>query len=132
MARHSRISETLRSVAGGALVGFGLHILSGNLDRAAAQLRHLLGTPTGETLGGVPSVVLAASQAAHVYAFDHQGFLLDLLRLLGSFWPLVLIIVGAALLQDVLTDKVKALPTPAKYFQNKNSGCRFCCPSFDA
>jgi hypothetical protein len=132
MATQSKIPETLKSVVGGTLVGFGLHILYGNLDRAAAQLRHLLGTPTGETLGGVPSVILAAAQAAHVYAFDHQGFLLALLRLLVSLWPLIPVIVGVVLLQDVLTDRVKGLPTPTKYFQNKNSGCRFCCPSFDA
>ncbi|MGH9502315.1 MAG: hypothetical protein ACRD20_05645 [Terriglobales bacterium] len=131
MARRNRISETLKSIAGGIMVGFGLHILSANVDQAAAQLKHLVATPTGEALGVVPAAVLAASQAAHVYAFDHQGVLLGLFHLLVTFWPLVLVIIGTFLLQDVLRDKVKALPKPTKYFQNKDNGCRFCCPSFD-
>lgn len=132
MARQQRFSETFRSIAGGALVGLGLHILFGNLDRAAAQLKHLSGPASGETLGVLPSVVLAASQGAQVYALDHQGFVLVFLRMLLSLWPLLLVIVGTILLRDALTEKVKALPTPAKYFQNNLTGCRFRCPSFDA
>jgi hypothetical protein len=132
MARRHRFPESFRSIAGGALVGFGLHILFGNLDRAAAQLRHLLGTAAGDTPGALSSVVLAASQAGQAYALDHQRFFLGLLRMLVSFWPLVLVIVGTTLLRDVLSDKVRALPPPEKYFQNKDTACRFRCPSFDA
>jgi len=51
MAGQHRPSGSLESIAGGALVGLGLHILSGSLDRAAAQWRHLLGTTTGEVIG---------------------------------------------------------------------------------
>ncbi|PYX61140.1 MAG: hypothetical protein DMG73_04645 [Acidobacteria bacterium] len=126
-----RSSESLRSIAGGTLVGLGLHILFGNLDRAAAPLRHILGTTAGEALGVLPSVVLAASQAVQAYGFHHQSFLQDVLRILVPFWPLLLVIVGMILLRDVFTDQVKSLPTPTKYFQNKDTGCRFCCPSFD-
>jgi hypothetical protein len=146
MTRRHRPTERFRSIAGGALVGLGLHILSANLDRVAAQLSHLFGThlggnAAGEALGVLPSAVLASSQAAQAYAFDHQGFLLGLLWMLISFWPLLLVIVGTMLLRNAFTDKVKALPTPSQYFQrnafknktfkNNSTGCRFQCPSFD-
>jgi hypothetical protein len=130
MTRQNRFSERLRSIAGGTLVGLGLHILFGNLTREI-QLRHLLGTPAGEALGVLPSVALATSQAVQAYALDHQGFL-GLMRVLVSLWPLLLVTVGTILLRDALTDKVKELPAPAKYFRNNDTGCRFRCPSFDA
>ncbi len=137
MARPYGPSERLRSIAGGALIGLGLHILFGNLDRGAVQVRQLFGTTAGDALGAMPTAVLATSQAVQAYALDHQAFLLGLGRLLISFWPLLLVMVGTILLQDALTDKIKASPAPANYFQNtifknKNTGCRFRCPSFDA
>jgi hypothetical protein len=118
MARPYGPSERLRSISGGALIGLGLHILFGNLDRGAVQVRHLLGTTAGDTLGALPTAVLAASQAVQAYALDHQAFLLGLGRLLISFWPLLLVMVGTILLQDALTDKIQASPAPANYFQN--------------
>ena len=136
MTRQDKTSESITVIAGGALVGLGLHILSGKLDTAADQLRHLLGNTVGDALGVLPSVVLASSQAAEAYALDHHGFLQCFLRMLVSFWPLFLVVVGAVLLRDVFTDKVKALPAPNQYFKrntfkDKDSGCRFRCPSFD-
>ena len=137
MTRQHKTSESITAIAGGALVGLGLHILSGNLDTAGDQLRHLLGNTGGDALGVLPSVVLASSQAAQVYALDHHGFLQCFLRMLLSFWPLLLVVVGTVLLWDVFADKGKASPTPNQYFQkntfkNKDTGCRFRCPSFDA
>jgi hypothetical protein len=127
-----RASESLQSIAGGGLVGLGLHIWFGNLQGVASQLTHLLGASSGETLGLASSVIVAAAQAGRVYASDHQGFFLDVLRMLVSFWPLLLVIVGAGLLKDVFTDEVDTLTAPEKYFQDHATGCRFCCPSFDA
>ena len=135
MTRQHKTSESITAIAGGALVGLGLHILSGNLDTAGGQLRHLLGNTGGDALGVLPSVVLAASQPAQVYALDHHGFLQCFLRMLLSFWPLLLVVVGTVLLWDIFADKGKASPTPNQYFQNnfknKDTGCRFRCPSFD-
>ena len=136
MTRQHRSSENFRSIAGGALVGLGLHILSGNLDRAAAQWRELIDTTAERTLGVLPSVVLATSQAVQAYLFDRRSLLLGLLRMLVALWPLLLIILGTVLLRDVFTDKVIAAPRPNQYleendFKNKNLGCRFCCASFD-
>jgi hypothetical protein len=136
MIRQDKTSESITVIAGGALVGLGLHILSGNLDTAADQLRHLLGNTVGDALGVLPSVVLASSQAAEAYALDHHGFLQCFLRMLVSFWPLFLVVVGTVLLREVFADKVKALPAPNQYFKrnsfkDKDTGCRFRCPSFD-
>jgi hypothetical protein len=138
MTRQDKTSESITVIAGGALVGLGLHILSGNLDTAADQLRHLLGNTVGDALGVLPSVVLASSQAAQAYALDHHGFLQCFLRMLVSFWPLLLVVVGTVLLRDVFAGRVKASPIPNQYFQrnifknkSKDIGCRFRCPSFD-
>ena len=136
MTRQHKTSERIRAIAGGALVGLGVHILSGNLDTAADQLRDLLGNTAGDALGVLPSVVLASSQVAQAYALDHHGFLQCFLRMLVSFWPLLLVVVGTVLLWDVFADKGKASPTPNQYFQkntfkNRNTGGRFCSPSFD-
>jgi ascorbate-specific PTS system EIIC-type component UlaA len=135
MASQHRLSESLKSIVGGALVGLGLHILFGNLDRVAEQLTHQLRTTAWETLGVLPSAVLAASQAVRAYGLDHQGFLQSLLWMgfwiLISFWPLVLVIAGTVLLRNFFTEKAKALPAPEKYLQNKNMGCRFRAFSFD-
>jgi hypothetical protein len=138
MTRQDNSADGLRSIAGGVLIGLGLHILSGNLTGDATQLRHLVGIPAGEALGLLPSVALAASHVAQAYALDHQGFLDGLLQMLASFWPLLLVIVGTVLLRDALTDRVKELTAANKYFQekffqnNKDAACRFRCPSFDA
>ena len=132
MARRHIFADSWRPIAGGSLVGLGLHILFGNLDRDAAQLRHLLGNP-GEALGALPSVVLATSQVVNAYALDHRGFWVGLLRMLVSLWPLLPVIVGTVFLRDAVTENIKALPAPVKYFQNnKDEGCRFPCPSFDS
>src|SRR5882672_10231792 len=112
MTKHHKHSESLKSVAGAVLVGFGLHVLPGNLDHAAAQLKHILGAPTGETFEALPTIVIATSQVARAYALDHQGFLLSLFHMLLLFWPLLLLIVGTILLRDVFTDGIKTLPTP--------------------
>jgi ascorbate-specific PTS system EIIC-type component UlaA len=131
MASQHKLSEGLKSVVGGALVGLGLHILFGNLDRVAEQLQHMLGIPAWETLGVLPSAVLAASQALQAYGLDHQGFLQTLLWMLISFWPLLLVILGTVLLRDFFTERAKALPAPERFLQNKNMGCRFRAFSFD-
>ena len=131
MASQHRPSEGLKSIVGGALVGLGLHILFGNLDRVAEQLQHMLGTPAWETLGVLPSAVLAASQAVQAYGLDQQEFLQTLLWMLISFWPLLLVILGTVLLRDFFTERAKALPAPDKFLQNKNMGCRFRAFSFD-
>lgn len=135
MARAADSFRSSKSIAGTAFVGVGMFILYGNMAEAVAQLRHVLGANGSEALGVLPAVILATSQVAHTCAFDHQGILQCLLRMLISFWPPILVIVGTVLLRDAFADKVKASPKPNQYlkktFKNKNVGCRFRRPSFD-
>jgi hypothetical protein len=137
MTRQHNTSESVKSIAGGIMVGLGLHLLAANLAGDAIQLRHLLGIPGEDAWRMLPCVALAASHAAQAYAMDQQKFVDDLLQILASFWPLLPVIIGALLLRDPLTDQTKTVPTSDKcsqnkYFQNKDMGCRFRCPSFDA
>jgi hypothetical protein len=130
-------SQDIKSIVGGVLAGLGLHILSGNVAGDVARLKLALGMPAGEVLGVLPSVALVASRTAQAYALDQHRLFGDLLQMLATFWPLLLVIVGTILLRDALADKVNELPAPGRYFQNKyfqkkDTGCRFRCPSFDA
>jgi hypothetical protein len=131
MTRQHNTSGKVKAIAGGILIGLGLHLLSGNLAGDAMHLQHLIGTSADETLGVLPSVVLAASHAAQAYGVDHQGLTDCILQILVSLWPLLLVLAGTILLRDVFTDKVKPLAEPDKYFHKQHIGCRFQCPSFD-
>jgi hypothetical protein len=120
MTRQHTPSQTVKSIAGSALVGPGLFILFGNLDGAAAHLSYLLSTP-GEGLGVLSSVILAAS-------FDHQRLLQGLLQMLVSFWPLLFVIAGVVLLRAAFTEEIGTQQTlPKKRYR----ACRSDCSSFD-
>jgi hypothetical protein len=100
-----------KSIAGPALIGFGILILHEKLDGAAAQLNHLLGKIPGNALGVLPTFILAASRVLRAYAADHQQFLRDFLQhLLISSWPLLLVVIGTILSQDGFRDKAEVLP----------------------
>jgi len=100
-----------KSLAGAALVGLGIFILQGNLDRAATEWRHLLSTTPGEAQGILPTVILAAPRVLQAYAANHQRFLQGFLRhVFVSCWPLLLVIVGTVLSRDTFTEDVNALP----------------------
>jgi hypothetical protein len=111
MAMQQTFFGRAKSIAGAALVGLGILIFHENLDRAASQLSHLLGTIPGEALGVLPTVILAASRVLQAYAADHQRFLQGFLRhMLVSCWPLLLVIVGTVLSRDAFADNDNALP----------------------
>ncbi|MBZ5655280.1 MAG: hypothetical protein LAO56_08365 [Acidobacteriia bacterium] len=114
MARQHTISQTVKSIAGSALVGPGLFILFGNLDGAAAQLGHLLRCTPCDGLGLLSSVILAAS-------FDHQRLLEGLVQMLVSFWPLLFVIGGAVLLRNAFTDRDKGVIGSQQTFPKKDS-----------
>jgi len=100
-----------KSIAGTALVGLGIFIFHGNLDRAATQWSHLLSTTPGEAPGVLAAVILAAPRVLQAYAADHQRFLQGFLRhIFLSCWPLLLVIVGTVLSRDTFTENVNALP----------------------
>jgi hypothetical protein len=103
--------ERAKLIAGVVFAGLGIFTLQKNLDRTAAQLCHLVSTTSREALGALPTMILGASRLAQVYAAGHQRFLEGVLhQMLVSSWPLLLVVVGAALLRDEVTDKVDTPP----------------------
>ena len=90
-------------------MALGIFILHQDLDRAAAQLSHLL---TGEAQGAFPTVILAMLRLVQAYAADHQTFLQCFLhQLLESSWPVVLVVAGMVLSRNPSPDESAA---PAK------------------
>jgi hypothetical protein len=111
MAMQQTFFGRAKSIAGAALVGLGIFIFHGNLDRAATQWSHLLSTTPGEAPGVLATVILAAPRVLQAYAADHQRFLEGFLRhIFLSCWPLLLVIVGTVLSRDTFTEDVNALP----------------------
>jgi hypothetical protein len=109
MTRLRRNFRSTRSIAGGALVGFGMFILYENLAGAAAWLSHAVGANSFEALGVLPAFMLAVSQVLPAHAANHQHFLqASLQHLLVSSWPLLLVITGTVLSRESLTDDVNA------------------------
>jgi hypothetical protein len=107
MTRQSAFSRGSKSIAGAALVGLGLFVLSGNLDVAAAQLCCPLGTAAMQALWPLPSVFLAAASQTLLF----QG----LVQMLVSFWLLLLVVAAVILLRWVFKSKVGVFPEPGKY-----------------
>jgi hypothetical protein len=102
MAARNTASRSLKSTSGAFLLALGLVILSANLDGIAASASNLAGISTPQEPEIFPALGLAALHAAQTYAFDHARFLSSLLRILVSFWPVILIFSGVLLLRDVL------------------------------
>jgi hypothetical protein len=110
MAMQQTFFGPAKSIAGAALVGIGIFTFYEDLERAATQLSHLLGTNPGEGLGVLPTVILATSRVLQAYASDHQRFLQGFLQhMLISSWPLLLVMVGMVLSGDAFADG-NALP----------------------
>lgn len=92
------------------MAGFGIIVLYLNLDGAARQLGHLLGTARGDALGVLPAAVLVAARVMQAYNSSHRRFLEGFFEhLLVLLWPLLLVIVGRALSKGGFADKVEAL-----------------------
>lgn len=105
MARQWTAFRSSQSIAGAALVGFGMFALYENLAAAAAWLSHV----RSEALGVVPAVILELSQG--LQATDSQRFLQALLRhMMLSSWPLLLIVVGTVLSRDKITRQFNEHP----------------------
>jgi ascorbate-specific PTS system EIIC-type component UlaA len=102
MAARQAFSQTLKSIAGASLLALGLVLLFASLDGVAASVRSLSGLSAHEAVGIVPTLGLAVLHAAQAYAFDHAGFISAFRQILLSFWPSILIAIGAALLRNAL------------------------------
>jgi ascorbate-specific PTS system EIIC-type component UlaA len=100
MATRNTAPRSLKSIAGAFLLALGLLILSANLDEIGACMSAYAGISAPQEPVAFPALSLAALHAAQTYAFDHARFLPSLLRILVSFWPMILILVGVLLLRD--------------------------------
>lgn len=88
----------LFSVLGVALFGIGLTILLTQVDAAAGHLADRVGF-NSEIGSGVPAVLLATVRTAQALVFDRSNVLSALREMLLSCWPVILVILGAALLR---------------------------------
>ncbi len=91
--------KSLKSITGAALVALGLLMLFANMDGVVSSMDGLASISANETLGALPALGLAALHAAQAYSFDRAGFFSALQQILVSFWPLLLVIIGAILLR---------------------------------
>jgi uncharacterized membrane protein len=96
MKRQKSYGETLRSVAGFALIGPGLFLLFGHVVGAAGRLSQTIDQSASAGLEVVSSIMLAASWSPNHLAYD----------LASVLWPALLVVAGVALLQDACSSEV--------------------------
>ena len=108
MAAQQTTPQSLTSIAGALLVALGFLMLFANVDAAATRIAEAAGTSGGHLLETLLALILAVLHGLQAYVFDHAGFLSGVLQFLVSFWPLILIILGVALLRDVFRGRFAA------------------------
>jgi hypothetical protein len=104
MARQHTSSKSFNAVAGALLLTLGLLLLFANLDEVAAQVNNSFASDGG-SLGTVIELGLAGMRAVQAYFFDQPTFQAGLHSILVSFWPLILVIIGATLLQNAISTR---------------------------
>jgi hypothetical protein len=104
--------QNLKSIAGAVLFALGLVLLFANLDGVAATASNFAGISAHEGLGVLPALGLAGLHALQAYTFDQAGFISAFLQILVSFWPLVLIFVGAVVLRRAQARRSAAFGVP--------------------
>ncbi|HEX4542975.1 MAG TPA: hypothetical protein VH114_07400 [Candidatus Acidoferrum sp.] len=108
MARQSTSSRGLKAIVGATLLALGLLLLIANLDGVAARLSNGSFTSPAASSGTLIELGLAGLRAAQSYVFDHPSFLSGLQQILVSFWPLILVILGIALLGQLFGERLSA------------------------
>ena len=101
MARRQTFSKSFHAVAGALLLSLGLLMLFANLDEVATHISNSL-APTPGALGAVVEIGLAGMRAVETYLFDQASFQAGLRWILVSLWPLILVMIGATLLQNAI------------------------------
>jgi hypothetical protein len=112
MATRQTTSRSLKSILGASIFALGFLLLLVNLDAVATQVSSTICT-RAEAPGMLAAIGLASLHAVQHYTFNHDEFLSSLVQILVSFWPLILILVGAVLLRDVFRSPVAARRTDA-------------------
>jgi len=106
MVARQASSNSLKSIAGALLLALGLVFLFANLEGIAACINNFAGTSPHEALGIVPALGLAGMHAVQAYTFDRDSFLSGLRQNLVSFWPLLVVAIGAGLLKSGLDGRL--------------------------
>ena len=101
MAKRQTSSKSFYAVAGAFLLSLGLLLLIANLDEVAARISNSFSSSPG-VLGAVGEIGLAGMRAVQTYFFDPAAFHAGLQWILVSLWPLILVIIGATLLQNAI------------------------------
>ena len=113
MAKQSTSSRGLKAIVGATLLALGLLLLFANLDGVAARLSNGSFTSPAASSGTLIELGLAGLRAARSYVFDHPSFLSGLQQILVSFWPLILVILGIALLGQLFGERLSAYENSA-------------------
>ena len=106
MVARQASSQSLKSIAGTFLLAIGLLFLVANLEGMAACINNFAGISSHEALGIAPILGLAGMHAVQAYTFDHDAFLSGLRQNLVSFWPIILVAIGATLLQNAFVGRL--------------------------
>jgi hypothetical protein len=120
MAARQTSSRTLKSIAGAGIFALGLLLLFVNLDGVAAQISYAVGAPA-QAPQILPAIGLMGLHALQAYTFDHAGFLPTLVQMLVSFWPVILIAIGAALLRGSFSRRPAKSVVVAAYSGQRTS-----------
>jgi hypothetical protein len=111
MAKQSTSSRGLKAIAGAALLALGLLLLFANFDGVAARMNSSFTSPAEShavSTGTLIELGLAGLRAAQSYVFDHPSFLSGLQQILVSCWPLILVVLGIALLGQLFAERFAA------------------------
>ena len=116
MAASHTTTRSMKSVSGAAALAIGSFLLFVNLDGITAQLNDVVGAQA-ESVGILPAIGLAGLHALQAFTFNHAGFLSSLLGILVSFWPLILVLLGTALLRNAFGER----PAKSEYVETPKS-----------
>src|ERR1700739_4647337 len=98
MRRQKSYGETVRSVVGFALIGPGLFLLFGHVVGAAGRLSQALDQTASSGLEVVALIMLGASWGPDRPAYG----------LATMFWPVLLVVMGIALLREACISEVNS------------------------
>jgi hypothetical protein len=126
MTTQHAVFHSRKSIAGVALIGFGLFVLFRNVTQANELIRfpRIISSQT-DSLGPLSAASIALQHFLQGYLFDHTEFLRILYQVLLSFSGLLLIATGTIFFAAVFV-------AGERRTQKKKRECRFSCLSFDA